>query len=599
MGGRLTGSAEPTGRIKPLQDLSALHEPAVLAGLRDRTWEPKPGRAGLRIATSKAWNESDHMAIAAGYRFCEKRAAHFAVVCHDHLRLWEGEWAGRPFDLLDWQQDCTERLFGWVGWSDHYGRWTRRFRKCSLWLPKKNGKSPLGAAVGLYLLKWDNERGQKVFSVAKDRAQASIVHGHAEKMVKAMGPTLRPHFGINRSTGRIDYPLADACYQILSGENIAGQEGLNGSVIVDETHVVDERTMLALADMGASRSESLQFEISTVGSDPMTYGRKQWDYGRSIESGEQLDHGYFFKSYGAPQFIADEELIATTKKGQLRQRVVRIFKGANPSWGQTIDPAEFVAAHQRARRSVVDWVNFKQRRLNIWQQSAHPWFAGGVWESCGEGYDVEAMAGLGGGVGIDLSRSRDMTAAVFVGRDGDLWRHWPVFWLPAERAEFLRHRACIDDWIAAGHIRIIAGKTIRLDVVEDDIAELIDKIGTELICFDPRFCLEMAEHLEARTKVGVVEFRQTFNEYGPATEDYERMVVAGELRHPNNDILTWQIGNAQIVEHAGCRKPVKDKRCEWKTIDGVQAAVMGLKACLLSSQPKKVSMFEECEPAFI
>jgi phage terminase large subunit-like protein len=491
------------------------------------------------------------------------------------------------------------RIFGWVVWSKHYKRWVRRFRKVSLWVPKKNGKSPLGAAVGLYLLKWDGESGQKVYSVAKDRAQAGIVHGHAQKMVKAMPEGLRQHFDVNHTTGQVRYALADSVYSVLSGENIAGQEGLNGSVIVDETHVVDERTMLALVDMGASRAEPLQFEISTAGNDPMSYGRKQYDYGREVESGERIDEAFFFKSYGAPQDTAESALTATTARKTIDRSVVKILRDANPSWGKTINPDEFLATYSRARRTAVDWAGFKQRRLNIWQAAANPWFAAGVWDACEEEYDVDAMKGLGGGLGLDLSRSRDMTAAVFVARDGDVWRHWPVFWLPEGRIEYLRHRTRIEDWINEGKIRIIPGETIRLDEVEDNIAELIDHIGTELVCFDPRFALEMAEHLEVRCKVSPVIFKQTYAEYGPATDDYERMILAEELKHPGHDILTWQIGNAKIMDYAGCRKPIKDKNADWKTIDGVQAAVMGLKACLLSSLEKKVSMFEEFEPVFV
>ena len=50
--------------------------------------------------------------------------------------------------LLDYQYEFCMRLFGWVRWSDHFKRWVRRFRKSSLWVAKKNAKSPLGAAVG-------------------------------------------------------------------------------------------------------------------------------------------------------------------------------------------------------------------------------------------------------------------------------------------------------------------------------------------------------------------------------------------------------------------------------------------------------------------
>ena len=142
----------PAGRTPGQTDIA----PRIKAGYakdvwphpRNRTTKPQGGK---KLAKRWAWCEADHIAIAEGCLFDEARAQHFVDVCKHHFQLWEGEYAGKPFELMQWQDDCLRRIFGWVRYSKHFGRWVRRFRKASLWVGKKNGKSPTGAAVGLYL----------------------------------------------------------------------------------------------------------------------------------------------------------------------------------------------------------------------------------------------------------------------------------------------------------------------------------------------------------------------------------------------------------------------------------------------------------------
>ena len=225
------------------------------------------------------WNASDERAARNGCTFDEERGQHFINICAKKFRLWEGEYAGEPFYCVDWQFACMMRIFGWVKFSPMHKRLVRRFTRASVWVAKKNKKSPTGAAVGLYLLGYDGEHGQHVYSAARDGKQALIVHRHALAMVRSSSE-LSATCTINKSTSKILHEPTGSTYEILAGDNIPSQEGLNGSVIIDETHVVNRKLALVLEDMGASRSEPLQFEISTAGNDPQSYGRIQYEFGK-------------------------------------------------------------------------------------------------------------------------------------------------------------------------------------------------------------------------------------------------------------------------------------------------------------------------------
>src|SRR5215470_15025277 len=113
---------------------------------------------------TRAWLKcpADERAAANGCRFDEGRGRFVVEWIERYLRLYEGDWAGQPFRLLDWARDVTMRLFGWTRYSEKWGRQVRRFRQASIWVAKKSGKSPTLAAWGLYLLCGDGEKGGKV-----------------------------------------------------------------------------------------------------------------------------------------------------------------------------------------------------------------------------------------------------------------------------------------------------------------------------------------------------------------------------------------------------------------------------------------------------
>ena len=82
----------------------------------------------------------------------------------------KGELTGTPLLLEDWQKKIIGDLFGW---KQENG--LRKYRTAFIEVGRKNGKSTLCAAIGLYMLFSDDERGSEIFSAAGDRQQAGIV----------------------------------------------------------------------------------------------------------------------------------------------------------------------------------------------------------------------------------------------------------------------------------------------------------------------------------------------------------------------------------------------------------------------------------------
>ena len=292
---------------------------------------------------TKRWirNESDERAAAAGYRFDEAKGQFVVDWMYEYLCLYEGDWAGEPFVCKDWQLEATMRLFGWIKQSDRWGRDVRRFRKASIWVAKKNKKSPTLAAWGLYLLAGDGEQGQKVFVAAKDGQQAREIAGkHAVEMM-LQSPQLSTECKLNKNSMQITHESTRSFLRPLSSANTRikeAKEGINGSVLIDETHVVDRDFINRISRAGISRSEPLHIEVSTAGNNPDSYGKERYDYAQRVLRGEHVDHQLFAMCHEAPQDLTDADLDADP---------VKYGKMANPAWGHTIGEEEYLAENFR------------------------------------------------------------------------------------------------------------------------------------------------------------------------------------------------------------------------------------------------------------
>jgi phage terminase large subunit-like protein len=91
----------------------------------------------------------------------------------------KGELARKPFILDEWQKNhIIKPLYDTM---DENG--LRQYRTAYIQIPRKNGKSNLIAALGLYHLFADGEQGAEVIVAAGDRSQAGIIHEIQKQMV--------------------------------------------------------------------------------------------------------------------------------------------------------------------------------------------------------------------------------------------------------------------------------------------------------------------------------------------------------------------------------------------------------------------------------
>ena len=572
-------------------------------------------------------NPSDKIAVSNGCWFDVARGAWAVWWIERYCCLYEGEWAGENMLLRsgcaevdrqilddwqdggeqmsiarasryaqwieegntgDWQYECFMRLFGWVKHSKRWDRTVRRFTAASIWIPKKQKKSPSLAAMGVYLICGDGESGAKCFGGAKDGNQAGIAMAHAIAMIE-QSPELSSECKINRNERSIEHLPTRSKYKPLSSANErtkTSKEGINGHILIDETHVVDRDFISIISRAGISRAEPLQLEVSTAGNNPEGYGKERQDYARKVITGEKPNDRLFVAIYEAPQGLSDEDLESDP---------IKYGKMANPAWGHTAHEEEFLADYEQSKQSLTELANFKMYRLNIWQHSSSPWVKMEHWDKCvGELSEWDKADAIGGGV--DLGGRDDLACWAMVARfphdtddEGNIvYRYEGVvrsFIGDDVRRDIKKHpfNLFIDRReLFASHFPIRDLKRTLVDVCHKyDVAQ---------VAYDPHGAQQLAEDFEAEGIQGL-SFTQTPYMFNEPIREFTAAILGGRFTHDGNSLLRWAVNNAVVKKSAGGQKLMFDKDTAAEKIDPVVALTMAFRVCALAPSRPSGSLF--------
>ena len=88
----------------------------------------------------------------------DEDAADYAVSFIQALTHTKGRWAGKQFELIDWQEKIIRDIFGTIKPNGY-----RQFNTAYVEIPKKMGKSELAAAIALLLTCGDGEERAEVY----------------------------------------------------------------------------------------------------------------------------------------------------------------------------------------------------------------------------------------------------------------------------------------------------------------------------------------------------------------------------------------------------------------------------------------------------
>lgn len=523
----------------------------------------------------KKYTPTPYMAESSNYN---KASADYAVMFIENLCHTKGTWAGKPFELIDWQEQIIRDLFGTLKPNGY-----RQFNTAYIEIPKKQGKSELAAAVALLLTCGDGEERAEVYGCAADRQQAAIVFDVAADMVR-MCPALSKRVKILASQKRLIYTPTNSFYQVLSAEAYS-KHGFNiHGVLFDELHTQPNRKLFDVMTKGSgdARMQPLYFLITTAGTDTHSICYETHQKAKDIIEGRKIDPTFYPVIYGA-----DESDDWTDPK---------VWKKANPSLDITVGIDKVKAACESAKQNPGEENAFRQLRLNQWVKQAVRWMPMEKWDRCAFAVDEDELEGRVCYGGLDLSSTTDITAFVLVFPpldEEDKYIILPYFWIPEDNLTLRVNRDHVpyDVWERQGYLQTTEGNVVHYGFIEQFIESLGERFNIREIAFDRWGAVQMVQNLEGMGFT-VVPFGQGFKDMSPPTKELMKLVLEQKIAHGGHPVLRWNMDNIYIrTDPAGNIKADKEKSTE--KIDGAVATIMALDRAIRCGNDHGASVYDE------
>ena len=502
-----------------------------------------------------------------------KEKADRAVRFVKSLKHGKGKWYGINFNLMPWQEKIIRDIFGTLNPDG-----TRQYRTVYIEIPRKNGKTELGAAIALYLLFGDAEKGGEIYSAAGDTDQASLVYSAAAPMVR-QSPTLSKNSRIIDSRKRIIYPRYGSFYRVISAE-AKTKHGFNASgVIFDELHVQPNRDLWdALTTSGGTRTQPLTVAITTAGYDRHSVCWEQHDYAERILNGVIEDPTFYPVIYAAGK-DDDWENEKTWQK-------------ANPALDNFRSLEEMKVLYRKAKNVAALQNTFKRLYLNIWTSQETRWIDISKWDATSGSVDNEDLKGKKCFAALDLSSTTDITALVLLFPVEDTYKVLPFFFIPQDCIEERVRRDGVPYgvWIKEGYVTATPGNVIDYQFIEDRIDSLCKIYQVQEMAYDPWNATMLTQRL-ADKGMTMVEVRQGFGSLSAPTKQLEALILSKKIHHGANPVLRWMADNVMVKQDAaGNLKPDKEKSKE--KIDGIVALIMAVDRAT-RSKTTKPSVYED------
>lgn len=520
----------------------------------------------------------DDLARSSGnwpFRFDEDKANRICQFA-EMLPHVAGTWASATIKLEAWQCFIFCNLFGWVKKSNGL----RRFRRASIYVPRKNAKSTACAILGWWMLTKDGERGAQVLCGATSLEQANFVFQPAQEMGR-ITPRLIEATGAEVNASAIIVPRTNSVFKPLIG--MAKDGGNPHLAIIDEFHEFSSSALVDSMKTGqGARRQSLLLIVSTAGDNLSGPCREDWRACEKMLSGAG---GYVDETHFALIYGLDEGDDWTTEDA---------LRKANPNWGVSVLPDTVLPDQQKAIRDVREQGAFKTKHLNMWVSSRYGWLNMETWNQCADpSLKIEDFAGQQCWVGLDLASKIDVLSMVAVFRHNSGYACFARHYMPENTIQ-LPENQHLQAWVRAGHLIQTEGARTDHTQVERDLRAWSEQYAIQELAFDPREANYFVQQVSSWASFPCIEITQ-----GPALmsepmKELEAQVTALTLRHTGEPVLTWMASNVIRKEARGggsVKYYYPTKESNDKKIDGMVALIMALGRAMLHVEAPKFGVF--------
>ena len=474
------------------------------------------------------------------WEYSEVKANHALAFVETFCHHSKGKaFGGKAFILELWESALVAATFGFIHKIDG----TRKYTEVMLNVARKNGKSTLSAAIGLYMMVADNEPGAEIYAVATKRDQAKIIWLEAKRMVKK-SPVLAKR--IKTLVAELVADFCDSYFKPL-GSDSDTQDGLNvHCALLDEIHAWKDRNLYdVIVDGSAAREEPLIFITTTAGTVRQGVYDIKYDEAERVVNGYGDDEGYKNEKFLPLIYELDN---------RLEWKDPSTWVKANPGLGTIKQLGTLAAKVKKAESNAMLVKNLLCKDFNIRETTSDAWLTFDQLNN-EEVFNIAELKPRYGIGGVDLSITTDLTAAVLIfmvpGNNTIFVKS--MFWLPEDLLE-TRDR---DDkipyivWRDQGFLRTTPGNKVDYHYVTEWFKEVQakDDIYIAYVGYDNYsagyFVKEMKMEFGDEPIECVIQGAKTLS--GPM-RSLGADLSANRINYNNNPILKWCLSNVSFIE---------------------------------------------------
>lgn len=495
------------------------------------------------------------------FEYDERRADHAIFFIEKFCKHSKGKMAGKPFILELWQKAAVAAMFGFVNKKTKL----RKYKEVVLFVGRKNGKSTLAAAVGLYLMVADGEGGPEIYAVATKKDQAKIIWKEAKRMV-AKSPILRKK--VKSLVAELNTSFNDGIFMAL-GRDSDGLDGLNvHGGLFDEIHAWKDKNLYDVVRDGTSaRDQSLIFVTSTMGT------VRQGIFDIKYEEAERIIHGY------ESDEVIDEEVLYLIYELDERSEWTNqeAWKKANPGLCTIKKVTDLNRKVRAAQENSLLVKNLLCKDFNVRETGVSAFMTFEEIQNTTK-VDYSKLNINYGYTGTDLSKTTDLTASVILFKteiDGPIYIE-PMFWLPEDLIEQRSKEDKIpyDIWKKQGYLRTTPGNQVHPKFITQWHLEMEEKLNIRFLkigydAWSAKYWVEEMEGYFGKTTTQqVFQGKRTLS--GPM-HSIKAELAAKHIIYNDNPILKWCMSNVEVdIDKNGNIQPTKG-RDKKRRIDGFAA----------------------------
>ncbi|MCR9252280.1 MAG: terminase large subunit [bacterium] len=434
----------------------------------------------------------------------------------------------------------------------------RRFTDLMIEVARKNIKTFSSAAISGYELLLGHDPFPEILHGANSRDQALICTDKTGKVIKA-SPEIYEMvesddiqlFTYKKKITEIVYDTLHRSGRIEAMPRDPGDGGNPSASVIDEFHEATDTKLIETIRSGqGARREPINIIISSPG-----FNKEGPLYSVYRDEAVKMLQG---------QIESDRALALIFEQDNEEDwDNLEMIEKANPMlpYITTLKPYVENRILEAKRKGGATEVSVKIKNCGIWTDSAATWIADEVIRGNNFETDLSILEGQECYLGIDLSKSKDLTVVLFYFPYLPNGKHgvYVQCHIPEQKIEDNEDHVDYQKWVDEGWIISHPGNVLDPDIIADMAMEKMEQYSVSGVGFDAKYAYQGAV-----TKIAKNGYEEECLSVGQgfglssAVSDLENLIESKKMEFFGNPVTRWNFGNViMAMGHQGHQYPSK------------------------------------------